>query len=206
MQEELELEDEFVFRHDSAKQVMALTDSFFESVGFYVKSATYASLYNHLNNNSDINIPEKHQHETNLKASFYNIVDKVFEKLESLSRENEALITKVERLKKENGGLKEKNEELCKSINWEKRNSTEAFCEIAERYMKANDKKCQSQREKVSSALKDITSQLELSLPEELQREINNFDDMRTDLYHQTVNNIGGNVTNFGTLTGSIYG
>lgn len=114
--------------------------------------------------------------------------------IETLKRDYEVMATKYDNLAKRYSKLEQTVAERPDTV-------TRAFCDIAERYMKANARKSQKQREKVSNALKDIMVVLKINLPEDMHKKINDFDNYHPASSGKTVNNISGNLTLSGSTS-----
>lgn len=130
--------------------------------------------------------------------------EECIEKLKSCESMVTTLNKAYQDLKTEYAAVMAENMKLKETVGKKSTDVTEAFCNIADRYMKANDRKSQQQREKVSNALKDIVSQLKLRLPEDMLKRINDFDNYREVASKKVENHISGEIINYGTLTGDM--
>lgn len=130
--------------------------------------------------------------------------EEYIEKLKSYELMVTTLKQECQGLKAQYGNAIADNKKLKEAVGKRSTDVTEAFCNIADRYMKANERKSQQQREKVSNALKDIVSQLKLRLPEDILKHINDFDNYREVASKKVENHISGEIINYGTLTGDM--
>lgn len=137
-----------------------------------------------------------------LKSS--SALEKAITNLNHLISEKDSKIANLEQKVEE---LEEKLKNRESIIRLERRNNTtaditEAFSIIANRYMKSNDNKSQTQREHVRNTLNDIMCHLKLSPSEDIKKRINEFDNLREPKGANINNNFNGNITNYGTMTG----